>query len=166
MTPQSAKSKGRRFQQKCIKMLVDILDIHPEDLESRGMGGSGEDLIMARAAREKFPYSVECKNKEKMSFWSDFKQSQANCGKYAPILLAKKNRTKPIALLLKSDFMFDIPEDVTYYKDRKSLNFWKAISELSDDEDMFIVNRPDEPELVCIRLEPFINLHKEENNNE
>ena len=165
MTPQSAKSKGRRFQQKCIEMLIDILDIHPEDLESRGMGGGGEDIIMARAARQKFPYSIECKNKEKMSFWSDFKQSQANCGKYAPILLAKKNRTKPIALLLKSDFAFDIPDDVTYYKDRKSLNFWKAMSELPKGQCMFLVNRPEEPDMVCIRLEEFIILHKEKNND-
>ena len=29
------------------------------------MGAGGEDVIMAGLAREKFPYSIECKNQEK-----------------------------------------------------------------------------------------------------
>ena len=31
--------------------------------------GANEDLIMARAAREKFPFSIECKNQEKLNVW-------------------------------------------------------------------------------------------------
>ena len=62
MKPQSAKAKGRRLQQEFRKQLIEELDIHPEDIESRSMGAGGEDLIMARAARAKFPYSIECKN--------------------------------------------------------------------------------------------------------
>ena len=53
---QSAKAKGRRFQQWVRDQLIEKLDVHPEDVESRSMGAGGEDLIMARAAREKFPY--------------------------------------------------------------------------------------------------------------
>ena len=34
------------------------------------MGAGGEDLIMARAARVKFPCSIECKNQEKINVWS------------------------------------------------------------------------------------------------
>jgi len=59
MKVQSAKAKGRRFQQWVRNKLIEILNIHPEDIESRSMGAGGEELIMARAAREKFPYSVE-----------------------------------------------------------------------------------------------------------
>ena len=58
MKPQSAKAKGRRLQQEFRKQLIEELDIHPEDIESRSMGAGGEDLIMARAARAKFPYSI------------------------------------------------------------------------------------------------------------
>ena len=46
-------------------LTIEKLDVHPEDIESRSMGAGGEDLIMARAAREKFPFSIECKNVEK-----------------------------------------------------------------------------------------------------
>ena len=56
MKTQSAKAKGRRFQQWVRDQLIEHLNVHPEDIESRSMGAGGEDLIMARAAREKFPY--------------------------------------------------------------------------------------------------------------
>ena len=41
------------------------------------MGAGGEDLIMARAAREKFPFSIECKNVEKLNVWEAYEQAQA-----------------------------------------------------------------------------------------
>ena len=55
MRPQSAKAKGRRFQQWVRDMLIEHRDIHPEDIESRSMGAGGEDIMMARDARQKFP---------------------------------------------------------------------------------------------------------------
>ena len=58
MKTQSAKAKGRRLQQWIRDLLIEKLEIHPEDIESRSMGAGGEDLIMARAARESFPYSI------------------------------------------------------------------------------------------------------------
>ena len=54
MKTQSAKAKGRRLQQWFRDLLIEKLDIHPEDIESRSMGG-GEDLIMARALKRKVP---------------------------------------------------------------------------------------------------------------
>ena len=42
------KAKGRRFQQWVRDKLIEVLNIHPEDIESRSMGAGGEDLIMAR----------------------------------------------------------------------------------------------------------------------
>ena len=46
------------------------------------MGAGGEDLIMARAAREKFPYSIECKNQEKVNVWVSYSQAVENCKDY------------------------------------------------------------------------------------
>ena len=91
MKVQSAKAKGRRFQQWVRNKLIEILNIHPEDIESRSMGAGGEDLIMARAAREKFPYSVECKNQEKVNIWESYKQAVENSKDYEPILFIKRN---------------------------------------------------------------------------
>ena len=63
------------------------------------MGAGGEDLIMARAAREKFPYSIECKNQEKLNIWESYKQASDNAGKYEPIVVIKRNNQKPLVLI-------------------------------------------------------------------
>ena len=68
MKTQSAKAKGRKLQQWVRDQIIEQLEVHPEDIESRSMGAGGEDLIMARAARQKFPFSVECKNVEKLTY--------------------------------------------------------------------------------------------------
>ena len=99
MKPQSAKAKGRRLQQDVRNRLIEELDVHPEDTESRSMGASGEDLIMARAAREKFPYSIECKNQEKLNVWNAYTQCDQNAKHYEPLVIIKKNNFKSLAVV-------------------------------------------------------------------
>ena len=99
MKTQSAKAKGRRLQQWVRNLLVEELEIHPEDIESRSMGAGGEDLIMARAAREKFPYSIECKNQESVNIWKSYEQAKENSGNYEPLVIIKINNTKPLVLI-------------------------------------------------------------------
>ena len=99
MKPQSAKAKGRKFQQQVRDKLIEQLDIHPEDIESRSMGAGGEDLIMARAARQKFPFSIECKSVERLNVYEAYEQASANSGDYEPVLFMKKNRKKPLVVV-------------------------------------------------------------------
>jgi hypothetical protein len=99
MNPSSAKAKGRRLQQWVRDKLIEMLEVHPEDIESRSMGAGGEDLIMARAARLKFPHSIECKNVEKLNIWEAYEQASANCNDYQPIVVIKKNGKKPLVVV-------------------------------------------------------------------
>ena len=99
MRTQSAKAKGRRLQQWVVKQLIETFDIHPEDIKSCSMGAGGEDVQMARSAREKFPYSVECKNVERLNVWDAYDQAKANSGNYEPIVIMKKNGKKPLAIV-------------------------------------------------------------------
>jgi hypothetical protein len=99
MNPSSAKAKGRRLQQWVRDKLIEMLEVHPEDIESRSMGAGGEDLIMARAARSKFPHSIECKNVEKLNIWEAYEQASANCNDYEPIVVIKKNGKKPLVVV-------------------------------------------------------------------
>jgi hypothetical protein len=99
MKPQSAKAKGRNLQKWVRDQLIEQLEIHPEDIESRSMGAGGEDLIMARAARNKFPFSIECKNVEKLNVWEAYEQAKANSGDYEPIVVMKKNHKKPLVVV-------------------------------------------------------------------
>jgi len=97
--PSSAKAKGRALQDWTRKLLMEEFDIHEDDIKTAVMGESGEDIKMARAAREKVPYSIECKNVEKLNVWSAYDQASENCGDYEPLLIMKKNRKKPLVVL-------------------------------------------------------------------
>ena len=99
MKTQSAKAKGRKLQKWMRELLIEKLNIHPEDIESRSMGAGGEDLIMARAAREKFPMSIECKNQEKVNVWESYKQAEDNSKNYEPIVVIKRNNSKPLVVI-------------------------------------------------------------------
>ena len=112
MRPQSAKAKGRRLQQQFRDLLIEKLDIHPEDIESRSMGAGGEDLVMARAAREKFPFSIECKNVEKLNVWEAYNQAIENStpsrlsgNEYEPLVVMKKNNHKALVVLDAEKFV-------------------------------------------------------------
>ena len=107
MKTQSAKAKGRRLQQWFRDLLIEELDIHPEDIESRSMGAGGEDLIMSRSAREKFPYSIECKNQESLNIWKSYEQAQQNSGNYEPIVVLKRNNVKPL-VLVDADYFVEL----------------------------------------------------------
>jgi len=63
------------------------------------MGSQGEDLIMARAAREKFPLSIECKNQEAVNVWKSYEQASENSGEYEPVLVIKRNKSKPLIVI-------------------------------------------------------------------
>ena len=110
MKTQSAKSKGRKLQQWFRDLLIEKLEVHPEDIESRSMGAGGEDLIMARAARHKFPYSIECKNQESVNVWKCYKQAEENSGDYEPIVVLKRNNTKPL-VLIDADYFVRLHND-------------------------------------------------------
>lgn len=107
MNTSSAKAKGRRLQQWVRDKLIESLDIHPEDIESRSMGAGGEDLIMARAARAKFPHSIECKNVEKLNVWQAYEQASENSGDYEPIVVMKKNGKKPL-IVVDAEYYFKL----------------------------------------------------------
>lgn len=99
MKTSSGKNKGRRLQQWVVKQLVDYLGCHPEDMESRPMGSGGEDIILGRESRRLFPYSVECKNVERLNVWGAYDQAKANCKEYEPIVVMKKNKRKPVVVV-------------------------------------------------------------------
>ena len=100
MKTSSAKAKGRKLQQWFANLLVEKLNLDEEDIESRPMGSQGEDIILGKQSRQIFPYSVECKNQEKVNVWEAYAQAEQNCKGYEPVVVIKRNRQKPLVLLL------------------------------------------------------------------
>ena len=64
-----------------------------------------KSAVSARAAREKFPYSVECKNQEKLNVWDAYEQAKENCNGYEPIVVMKKNRKQPLVVIDAEHFI-------------------------------------------------------------
>ena len=105
MKTSSAKAKGCRSQKWFADQLVEKLGIDPEDIESRPMGSQGEDIIMGKLSRQIFPFSVECKNQEKVNVWESYKQATENSGKYEPIVVIKRNNAKPLVVMDAEEFL-------------------------------------------------------------
>ena len=100
MKPRSAKNKGKRLQNKIRDLILEKFNsLEPDDVRSITMGDSGEDILLSPAARRLFPYSVECKNQEKINIWSSLEQAEENSGKHTPLVIFKRNRSKTYAVL-------------------------------------------------------------------
>jgi hypothetical protein len=107
----SAKSKGRNLQKKVAEMISKVTctpagkDL---DIESRGMGQTGRDVILRGRAKELFCFhGIECKAQEKFSIWQALKQAETHGGK--PILFFKRNRSD-IYVALKAEDFFELYE--------------------------------------------------------
>jgi hypothetical protein len=105
-TPAGSKAKGRIFQQEIRKDLINRFGIHDLDIQSTAMGQSGCDIYLSQAAREVFPFGVECKNKELLNIWDAAEQCEMNArhAKLRPLLLFRRNRTPPRVVLPWSEF--------------------------------------------------------------
>ena len=101
MKPRSAKNKGKRLQNKVRDLILEKFNtkLEPDDVRSITMGDSGEDILLSPAARKLFPFSVECKNQEKLNIWSSLEQAEGNSGNHPPLVIFKRNRSKTYAVL-------------------------------------------------------------------
>ena len=107
MKTSSGKAKGRRLQNKIRDLLLEHFSdkLEPDDVKVAIMGESGEDIKLSPAARKLIPYSVECKNQEKLSIWSSLEQAEENSGDYPPVLIFKRNRSKTYVTIELEEFM-------------------------------------------------------------
>ena len=100
MKPRSAKNKGKRLQNQVRDLILEkFQQLEEDDVRSTTMGDSGEDVLLSPFARRLFPFSIECKNQEKLNIWSSLEQDENNSGKHTPLLIFKRNRTKTYAVL-------------------------------------------------------------------
>ena len=112
-TPASRKAKGRRLQQAVRQDLVDHLGIDPGDILSTAMGQSGCDLYLSPAARDRFPYGVECKHQEAIALPAWWRQCTANAEAegLVPLLVFRRNREDALAVLRWSDLLALLQQD-------------------------------------------------------
>jgi hypothetical protein len=105
--PQSAKAKGRRLQQEVRDaILATFPELEPDDVRSTSMGASGADILLSPAARRRFPFTVEAKNRETLNVWEGLAQANKNAlPRTAGLLVFRRNNSPtyvalPLAVLL------------------------------------------------------------------
>lgn len=107
MKTSSAKAKGRNLQQYVKDMIIASFPVNEFDVRSTPMGVSGEDIWLSEAARKHFPFSVECKNQERLNVWASWEQASSNAKHGSPLLVIKRNRLKPLAIV-SLDVFFEL----------------------------------------------------------
>lgn len=100
MKPSSAKAKGRKFQQWVRDAMLSAAPwLKPDDVQSRSMGASGEDLMLSPFARDTFPVSSEAKCQESLNIWAALAQAEERAGAYVPVVFFKRNHSQEYAAL-------------------------------------------------------------------
>ena len=113
MKARSAKNKGKRLQNKVRDLILEkFQQLEPDDVRSITMGDSGEDILLSPAARRLFPFSVECKNQEKLNIWSALEQAEDNSNNHIPLVVFKRNRSKTYAVLEFDSLLKLLNEDM------------------------------------------------------
>jgi hypothetical protein len=71
------------------------------------MGAGGEDIQLSTKARQLFPYSVECKNVEKLNVWDAYAQAAQNTtdSSVEPLLIFKRSRSDVMVMLRFEHFL-------------------------------------------------------------
>ena len=100
-SPKSSKAKGRRLQNYVRDRLRAIFSsLEEDDIKSQTMGMTGEDIVLSPAARKLIPYSIECKNVERLNVWQCLKQTEDNTHEdCSPALVIKRNQTNPYIMI-------------------------------------------------------------------
>lgn len=97
----SRKARGRRLQQLVAAKLLELFsELNQDDVQSRGMGQSGTDVMLSQAAKKCIPFDIECKAHESLNIWKALEQAESNNdGGRVPLVVFKRNRSKVYACL-------------------------------------------------------------------
>jgi len=99
----SAKAKGRALQQWACQKISELLCIpwgKDEMIASREASQSGTDVRLVGEAKDRFPFSVECKHQEAWNLPAWIKQAKDNQRESTDwLLIVKKNRVDPIIVM-------------------------------------------------------------------
>lgn len=100
----SRKNKGSKLQKWVCQQICEVLnkyaliDIKYEQqnddclIHSREMGQSGVDIILRGKVKEIFPFSIECKNTERLNLIKTIKQAKNNCQEKTDWVIVYKNK--------------------------------------------------------------------------
>jgi hypothetical protein len=113
-TVRSRKNKGKRLQNKIRDLILESFPVlENDDVLSTTMGEAGIDVKLSPAARKLFPYSIECKNQERLGIWSAIEQAESNKKQDTELaLFFTKNHSK-IYVTIEAEHFFNIIDRIS-----------------------------------------------------
>lgn len=107
MKPRSAKAKGRSFSAEVAASVCKRLGISPDEVQVTPSGVNGPDIYFSPAALQKFPFTVECKNTQKLVIWSALAQAEGHAvgTDLVPLLIFRRNRSESYVTIHLEDFL-------------------------------------------------------------
>lgn len=105
MKTSSRKAKGRSLQDWVKRNLIKYLDLNPSTVHTAIMGQSGADVWLETSVKNKFPFSIECKNTERFKTIYDIIDQARTHSDLTPLAFIKMNRKKPLVILDAEHFI-------------------------------------------------------------
>jgi len=97
MNTATRKAKGKRLQKYVCNL---ILKFFP---------------ILSEKDKKIFPYSIECKNQERMKYlWEAYEQAISNSKKLEPLVIIKINNKKPL-VVLDAEYFIKLQSEIKKY---------------------------------------------------
>lgn len=94
----NSKNKAVKHQNEIRNVIRSIFcpPFKDDDILSRTMGNSGDDIMFSPEAKKAIKFSIECKRHEDKTWGGTYKKSfeQAFLDKEYPLLIRRKNRSK------------------------------------------------------------------------
>ena len=114
MRTSSAKAKGRRACQDVALLLYKYTpSLKPGDIDITSSGVTGEDIRLSPAAREVYPFVIECKNQESINIHKSYEQATTNKKiepHLMPVVYYKRNTSELMVTMAAEDFVKLITE--------------------------------------------------------
>jgi hypothetical protein len=107
MKSRSGKAKGRRLVSELREAILQAFPaLQPDDIQPVPTSVGGEDLKLSPAARKYWPFSVECKNQEKLNIHEAVSQAERNAkDNVIPIVVFRRNHSKPWVAINLEDLL-------------------------------------------------------------
>ena len=103
-----AKRKGGTFERKIAKYLSEFWGASFHRTPASGGSPLKGDFNMAGdlcTSDEDWMFHVECKNQEALNIWKAYEQAEENCKGYEPIVVFKRNKSKPLLVIDAEKFI-------------------------------------------------------------
>jgi hypothetical protein len=122
ITIAARKAKARRLQNwtaENIALLLDLTWGHEDEhlVKPRPMGQKGSDVILIGEAMERFPFHVECKSQENMSWAAAIRQAKKGIGKknMPYLIVLKKKEFKTPHIIINGELFFVLMRIIIEY---------------------------------------------------